>query len=129
MSDLNFLLICLVIAACAGAFAWSYFFGPRGVRAQKQRGQLRELEIKLKMSRGMDAVNTLQEISALHMSLTNIYEADKYMERAVKAAEGEFGTANPVILPVLREHLRLMEKMKRKEEAKRLKKRIKEMEG
>ena len=129
MDPLPLIVICVLALGCAGAFAWSYIYGPKGLRAQKLRQQVRELEVQIRMSSGMAVVEQLRAVSHLYLAAGDIWNADKYLEKAVRSAESQLGVGNPELVPLLEEHLKLMKKMRRKKEATKLKARIQSISG
>lgn len=109
---------------CAAAFVWQFVFGPKGLRARKIKEQVRELEVQIRLGKGVEIAIYQHAIAQVYLKAGDLYNADTYLARAIKTIERESGAQSPELLPLLNEQLKLMERMKRKKEAKKMKERI-----
>ncbi len=94
----------------------------------KQReDQVRELEIKVRMSSGLDVVTDFNDLARAYILLNRLNDAEGCMRKAVAIIESELGQRDPTLVPILDNYASVLDKMNRTVEAERMRKRAREI--
>ncbi len=118
------LAIYFVIALVLVAAVWSLIVGPKGPFAPAWRNQARELEVKIKMGRGIDTVDDLRALCQLYVRLGKRWDGEQALQRALRICEYELGENNPATISVLKDYAKFLSAMHRRAEAKAMRKRM-----
>jgi tetratricopeptide (TPR) repeat protein len=89
--------------------------------------EARELEIKIRMSSGLDVVNDFNELARVYLELDRAADAEQCMQKAVGITESELGRMDPALIPILENYANVLEKMNRRVEAEKIRKRASEI--
>ncbi len=89
--------------------------------------EARELEIKIRMSSGLDVVNDFNELARVYLELDRAADAEQCMQKAVGITESELGRMDPALIPILENYANVLEKMNRRVEAEKIRKRAGEI--
>lgn len=120
-------VVITIVVLCLIAFGFGLTKSLKRMRIKKIQGQVRELEVQVRMAKGPAISEHLHSIAKVYLGAGDPYTADMYYEKSIKALEREVGSASKELLPLLNEHLKLIERMKRKKDRDKVKQRIKEI--
>lgn len=102
-------------------------YGPKGLITRSKTAVVHELEVRARMSQGSEAFAELLELAEGYISIYRFYDAERTCQQAIQIGEREFGSRSESLIPALKEHARVLRKLKRAVEAKNIMRRVKQI--
>lgn len=115
--------IVLAIVISAAIVIRQKVYGPEGSATKARLKEVRDLEIKVRMTRGLDVINEFNDLARAYIALGRLNDAEGCMRKALSIAENELGQKDPTLIPLLENYASVLEKMNRSVEAEAMHKR------
>jgi len=94
---------------------------------QEREREARELELKIRMSSGLDVITEFNELARVYVLLNRLSDAENCMRKALAITENELGQMDPTLVPILQNYADVLDKMNRTVESERMRKRAREI--
>lgn len=108
-------------------FVRMILYGPKGLITCARLKEARQLELQIRMTKGLSAIQDFAHLAHIYMTLNRLLDAERICRQALVLAESELGKEDPSLVSILDEYAVILKRLKRTYEAKAISARAREI--